>query len=246
MRVALIGGDIGGRDLRSTMADVRKEIEKIRLPDGYQINYAGEDEDMRESMRDLLIDFLFAALLVYMIMAALFESFMHPFTIMFSIPFALTGALLALFIVHMINGMTITVNALIGVVMLVGIVVNNAIVLLDYVRRGQEGGLKCQEALIKAGSVRMRPILLTALTTILGLTPMALGFGEGSEVRAPMAVAVIGGLTVSTLLTLVIIPVIYTYTDALAGWIRGRLLWVVHREKVTEAPSCVVEDDDAK
>jgi len=246
MRVALIGGDIGGRDLRSTMGDVRREIGKIRLPDGYQISYAGEDEDMRESMRDLLIDFLFAALLVYMIMAALFESFMHPFTIMFSIPFALTGALMALFIVHMINGMTITVNALIGVVMLVGIVVNNAIVLLDYVRRGQEGGLKCREALIKAGSVRMRPILLTALTTILGLAPMALGFGEGSEVRAPMAVAVIGGLTVSTVLTLVIIPVIYTYTDALSGWIRGRLLWVVHREEVTQTPGCEVEDDDAK
>ncbi len=245
MRVAWIGGDVGGRDIRSTMGDVRRAIDKIHLPDGYLIGYAGEDEDLREATRDLLIDFLFAALLVYMIMAALFESFMHPFTIMFSIPFAITGALLALFIGHLIAGMTITVNALIGVVMLVGIVVNNAIVLLDYVRRGQQSGMKCREALIKAGSVRMRPILLTALTTILGLTPLALGMGEGSEVRAPMAVAVIGGLTVSTLLTLVIIPVIYTYTDALAERVRSRLLWIVHREAKTTAPSCDVEAKDA-
>jgi HAE1 family hydrophobic/amphiphilic exporter-1 len=167
---------------------------------------------------------------------------MHPFTIMFSIPFAITGALFALFIGHVVAGMTITVNAMIGIVMLVGIVVNNAIVLLDYVRRGQVGGLSCREALIKAGSVRMRPILLTALTTILGLTPLAIGAGEGSEVRAPMAVAVIGGLTVSTLLTLVIIPVIYTYTDALANWTRGRLLWAVHRERVSQAPGCEADD----
>jgi HAE1 family hydrophobic/amphiphilic exporter-1 len=242
MRVAWVGGDVGGRDLRSTMSDVRRELAGVALPDGYLISYSGEDEDLRESMRDLFIDFLFAALLVYMIMAALFESFMHPFTIMFSIPFALTGALLALFIGHLVAGMTITVNALIGVVMLVGIVVNNAIVLLDYVRRGQMGGLSCREALVKAGSVRLRPILLTALTTILGLTPLALGMGEGSEVRAPMAVAVIGGLTVSTLLTLVIIPVIYTYTNAFAEKVKSRLLWVVHREKSTAIPSREMED----
>jgi len=246
MRVAWIGGDIGGRDLRSIMTEVRREIGKLALPDGYLISYSGEDEDMRESMKDLFIDFLFAALLVYMIMAALFESFMHPFTIMFSIPFALTGALLALFIGHLVAGMTITVNALIGVVMLVGIVVNNAIVLLDYVRRGQEEGLKCREALIKAGSVRMRPILLTALTTILGLTPLALGMGEGSEVRAPMAVAVIGGLTVSTLLTLVIIPVIYTYTDAFAERVKNKLSWIVHREERTAAPNYETDAADAK
>jgi len=241
MRVAWVGGDIGGRDLRSTMADVRRELSGLRLPDGYMLGYTGEDEDLRESMQDLIIDFLFAALLVYMIMAALFESFMHPFTIMFSIPFAITGALIALFIAHLVSGMTITVNAMIGIVMLVGIVVNNAIVLLDYVRRGQQGGMSCRDALIRAGSVRLRPILLTALTTILGLTPLAIGVGEGSEVRAPMAIAVIGGLTVSTLLTLVIIPVIYTYTDAFAVWIRGRLLWIVHREQTVEGPACDTE-----
>jgi HAE1 family hydrophobic/amphiphilic exporter-1 len=246
MRVAWVGGDIGGRDLRSTMADVRRELSDLRLPDGYLLGYTGEDEDLRESMQDLIIDFLFAALLVYMIMAALFESFMHPFTIMFSIPFAITGALIALFIAHLVSDMTITVNAMIGIVMLVGIVVNNAIVLLDYVRRGQQGGLSCREALTKAGSVRLRPILLTALTTILGLTPLAIGMGEGSEVRAPMAVAVIGGLTVSTLLTLVIIPVIYTYTDAFAAWVRGRLLWIVHRETTTDSATGGVKSGDGR
>ncbi|MCK4273055.1 efflux RND transporter permease subunit [bacterium] len=231
MRVALIGGNIGDRDLRSTMTDVRREMDKIRLPDGYLISYSGEDESMRESMQDLIIDFIFAALLVYMIMAALFESFVHPFTIMFSIPFAVTGALLALFVAHLIMGSTITVNALIGIVMLLGIVVNNAIVLLDYVQRARESGLNRRDALIKAGGVRLRPILLTALTTILGLTPLAIGMGEGSEVRAPMAIAVIGGLTVSTLLTLVVVPVIYTYTDSFAERVKNRLLWIVHREK---------------
>jgi HAE1 family hydrophobic/amphiphilic exporter-1 len=209
-RVVWIGVNRSGRDLRSLTAEIRGTLAGFSLPEGYNIDYGGEDEDMRESYRNLAIDFLLAVVLVYMIMAALFESLLQPFTIMFSVPFAITGALIALFI----TGHTVTVNALIGMVMLVGIVVNNAIVLLDFVQRLKAEGRSTHEALVEGGLVRIRPILLTSLTTMLGLVPLAIGLGEGSEVRTPMAVAVIGGLALSTLLTLVFIPVVYTYVDS--------------------------------
>ncbi len=209
-RVVWIGVNRSGRDLRSLSTEIRRTLAAVPLPEGYNIEYGGEDEDMRESFRNLAIDFLLAIVLVYMIMAALFESLLQPFTIMFSVPFAITGALIALFITRH----TVTVNALIGMVMLTGIVVNNAIVLLDFVQRLRGEGKTMHEALVEGGLVRVRPILLTSLTTILGLVPLSLGFGEGSEVRTPMAVAVIGGLALSTFLTLVYIPVVYTYVDA--------------------------------
>jgi len=228
-RLVWVGINRSGRDLRSLMAEVRGRLASFPLPEGYTIDYGGEDEDMRESFVNLGIDFLLAIILVYMVMAALFESLLHPFTIMFSIPFAITGAIFALFITQH----TITVNALIGVVMLVGIVVNNAIVLLDYVQRLRAQGKSVHEALYQAGCIRLRPILLTAITTILGLLPLAIGLGEGSEVRTPMAVAVIGGLALSTLLTLIIIPVVYTYVEAFGQRLQRIFLFVFHREEVS-------------
>ncbi|UCF78020.1 MAG: efflux RND transporter permease subunit [Candidatus Eiseniibacteriota bacterium] len=224
-RLVWIGVNRSGRDLRGLMTDVRGRLSNFPLPEGYTIDYGGEDEDMRESFRNLAIDFLLALILVYMVMAALFESLLHPFTIMLSVPFAITGAIFALFITQH----TLTVNALIGVVMLVGIVVNNAIVLLDYVQRLRAQGKEMREALYEAGCVRLRPILLTAMTTVLGLLPLALGLGEGSEVRTPMAVAVIGGLTLSTLLSLVIVPVVYTYVDAFGQRLQRTFLFIFHR-----------------
>ncbi|MFH0778807.1 MAG: efflux RND transporter permease subunit [Candidatus Eisenbacteria bacterium] len=226
-RVVFMGINRSGRDLRSLMSEVRGKLGSFPLPEGYAIEYGGEDEDMRESFKNLGIDFLLAVLLVYMIMAALFESLIHPFAIMFSIPFAITGVLIALFL----TGHSITVNALIGVVMLVGIVVNNAIVFLDYVRQLRLEGKGIHEALYEAGLVRLRPILLTTITTVLGLAPLALGLGEGSEVRASMAVSVMGGLMLSTVLTLVIIPVVYTYADAFGGGVQRRFLAVFHRDE---------------
>ena len=147
-----------------------------------------------------------AVLLVYMIMAAQFESLLHPFTIMFSLPLAAVGVLVGLFV----SGYALGITAFMGLVILAGIVVNNAIVLVDLINQLRNGGMSTFDALVQAGRLRLRPILMTALTTILGLVPMALGIGEGTETQAPMAVVVIGGLLTSTLLTLVVVPVMYS------------------------------------
>jgi len=160
-----------------------------------------------ESYREMTLAFVLAVVLVYMVMASQFESLLHPLIIMFSIPFALIGVILAL----VLTKTTLNVQSLMGVVMLAGIVVNNAIVLLDYVnmlRRKQ--GMQLREAVEEGGRRRLRPILMTTLTTVLALTPMAIGLGEGSELQAPMARVVIGGLLVSTLITLIFIPTLYT------------------------------------
>jgi HAE1 family hydrophobic/amphiphilic exporter-1 len=142
-------------------------------------------------------------------MASQFESLMHPFVILFSVPLAAVGVALAL----ALTGTTISVMVFIGMIMLSGIVVNNAIVLVDLVNRLRAEGMERLDAILEAGSLRLRPILMTTLTTVLGLTPMALGLGEGAEIRTPMAVTVIGGLLVSTLLTLFVVPVVYTLLD---------------------------------
>jgi HAE1 family hydrophobic/amphiphilic exporter-1 len=150
-----------------------------------------------------------AIFLVYLVMASQFESFLHPLVILFTIPLALIGAVLALWI----TGSTISVVVFIGMILLAGIVVNNAIVLIDLINKLRSRGMSKVEAIMEGGRSRLRPILMTTLTTALGLLPLALGFGEGSEVRSPMAITVIGGLTVSTLLTLIVIPVVYSTMD---------------------------------
>ena len=152
---------------------------------------------------------LLAVFLVYLVMASQFESLIHPFVILFTIPLALVGAVLALFI----TGTTVNIVAFIGVIMLAGIVVNNAIVLVDLINQLRAQGADRLDAIMEAGTARLRPILMTSLTTALGLLPMAMGFGEGSELRTPMAITVIGGLGVSTLLTLIVIPVVYSLMD---------------------------------
>ena len=148
-----------------------------------------------------------AALIVYMVMASLFESLMAPFIIFLTIPLAVVGVIAML----LVTGTSLSVVALIGVIMLAGIVVNNSIVLVDYINQLRARGYRLQEAVIEGGKTRLRPILMTALTTILALTPLALGLGSGGESWSPMARSVIGGLAASTLLTLLVIPVIYTY-----------------------------------
>jgi len=173
---------------------------------------------MYEAFGELFLALLLAVLFVYMIMAAQFESFVHPFTIMFSLPLAAIGVLWALFF----TGHNISVVSIIGLVMLAGIVVNNGIVLVDYINNLRRRGMKIHDAIIKAGSVRLRPILMTSLTTILALVPLSLGIGQGAEMSASMGVVVIGGLITSTLLTLVITPVIYATFDALGARFRRR------------------------
>ena len=164
---------------------------------------------MEASFDSMQFALIMAVFLVYLVMASQFESLIHPFVILFTIPLALVGAVLALYM----SGTTINVVVFIGVIMLAGIVVNNAIVLIDLINQLRAQGTPRREAIMEAGRARLRPIMMTTLTTVLGLLPMAIGVGEGAEVRAPMALTVIGGLIVSTLLTLVLIPVVYSLMD---------------------------------
>jgi HAE1 family hydrophobic/amphiphilic exporter-1 len=176
------------------------------LPPGVSAYLSGQSEEMQDSFRSLAFTLALAVLLVYLVMASQFESLVQPFVILFTIPLGLIGVVWALFL----TGTTVNVVAMIGLIMLAGIVVNNAIVLIDAVNQGRERGLDKAAAILEAGRVRLRPILITTVSTVLGLLPMAIGFGEGAEVRTPMAITVIGGITVSTLLTLVVIPVVYS------------------------------------
>jgi len=182
-----------------------------------RMEVGGENEEMRRSFRDLAFAFGLALVLVYMILAAQFESFVHPFTILMAVPLALVGAVLALFVTFQgINTMS-----LIGVVILVGIVVNDAIVKVDFINQARAAGAGLREAILEAGRVRLRPIIMTTVTTVLGLTPMALGIGRGADLRAPLAIAVIGGLTVATLLTLIVVPVVYSVIEGMRRAARG-------------------------
>lgn len=204
-RVALITANLKGRDLGSVTADIQTLIDGMQLPPDFRITIGGQQREMATSFGSMTLAIALAIFLVYLVMASQFESLVQPFIIMFTIPFALIGVALTL----LITGTPISVVVLIGVIMLAGIVVNNAIVLIDYINQLRQRGLTKREAIKQAGQVRLRPILMTTLTTILGLLPMALGLGEGAEIRTPMAITVIGGLLVGTILTLVVIPTVY-------------------------------------
>lgn len=218
-RVAYIYGDYSGRGLGEIMAEIKNNVSALKLPPGYTVRYGGQSQDMAESFKSLGVAMILALLLIYMVMAGQFESLLYPFVIMFSIPVSITGVVLSL----LLTGRDFSVPAYIGIIMMAGIVVNNAIVLIDYVNTLKKRGLPRDEAIVEAGPVRLRPILMTALATIFGLIPLALGLGEGSETQAPMATVVIGGLLVSTLLTLIIVPVVYTLFDDLGRKLVGKL-----------------------
>ena len=219
VRVIHVTSQILGRDLGSITKDIDKELVKYQMPEGYNYTFGGENKQMTDAFRDLAMALLLAVVLVYMILASQFESLLHPFTIMLAVPLAFAGGALGLFV----TGRTLSVPAFIGLIMLAGIVVNNAIVLVDYINTRRAKGEERKEAIINAGPIRLRPILMTTLTTVLGLLPLALGIGEGAEAQAPMATVVIGGLLLSTLLTLVFIPVMYTLFDDLASFIKGKI-----------------------
>jgi HAE1 family hydrophobic/amphiphilic exporter-1 len=208
-RAAVVSGNLDGRDMGSVAADVRAALGGLSLPRGVVAALSGQEEEMQRSMRSLLLAMALAIFLVYLVMASQFESLIHPFVIIFTLPLGMVGVVLAL----LVTGRSISIVAMIGIVMLAGIVVNNAIVLIDAVNQLRQRGVARREALVEAGLSRIRPILMTSLTTILGLLPMALGLGEGAELRAPLAVTVIGGLSFATLLTLIVIPVVYELLD---------------------------------
>ncbi len=208
-RVAIISANLNYGDLGAAAVELQKIIDNTPVPTDINVRLAGQNEEMAMSFRSLQFALLLAIFLVYLVMASQFESFLHPFVIIFTIPLALIGAVLALWI----TGSTISVVVFIGLILLAGIVVNNAIVLIDLINKLRAKGMEKAEAIIEGGRSRLRPIVMTTLTTALGLLPLALGFGEGAEVRAPMAITVIGGLLVSTLLTLIVIPVVYSIMD---------------------------------
>ena len=208
-RVAIVSATPVFGDLGRAAEEAEALIAALSLPAGITVRVAGQSEEMQRAFRSLLIALALAVFLVYLVMASQFESLLHPFVILFTIPLALTGAVLGLWL----TGASLSVVVFIGLIMLAGIVVNNAIVLITRINQLREAGLERVHAIIEGGRARLRPIVMTTLTTTLGLLPLALGLGEGSELRAPMAITVIGGLLLSTLLTLIVIPVVYSLLD---------------------------------
>ncbi len=210
-RIARVLADVAeGSKLSDAVSAVKTTIGSVPIPKQYYISFGGEEQRRKESFERLRFALILALILVYMVMASLFESLLHPFVIMFSMPLAGVGIILAFYM----TGQTLNLMGYIGIIMLAGIVVNNAIVLVDYINYlRREEGEKMREAIVRAGCRRLRPIIMTTLTTVLALLPLALGFGEGAEIRAPMAIAVIGGLLSSTVLTLVIIPIVYSLIE---------------------------------
>ena len=208
-RQATISCDLLGRDLNSVTKDIQAQVAKIQLPSGYTIDYGGDNEQMAEAFSSLLLAFLMAILLVYVVLVIQYESFRDPFVIMFSLPGAIIGVVLAL----LVTGRSFSVTAFIGIIMLVGIAVANAIVYVDYLKKMLASGMERTAALVETGRVRLRPILMTALATILAMIPMATGLGEGTETNAPLATVVIGGLIAATFVTLFLVPVVYSILD---------------------------------
>lgn len=194
-----------GRSLSEMATVIRESLKDFDLPANYSINVTGEEEKRQESMGGLVLALVLSVVLVYMVMASQFESLLHPFTILLTIPLALVGAIWLFFI----TGTTINIMGVIGVIMLSGIAVNNSIILVDRINQLKENHTNLTDAIVEAAGQRIRPILMTSLTTILSLLPMAIAFGEGASLRAPMAIAVIGGLATSTVLSLVVIPCVY-------------------------------------
>ncbi|MNK66662.1 Multidrug resistance protein MdtC [compost metagenome] len=208
-RVAVVSANLRDIDLGAAVREVQDMVAKDPLGAGVGMHIGGQGEELAESARSLIFAFGLAIFLVYLVMASQFESLLHPFVILFTIPLALVGAILAL----MLTGKPISVVVFIGLILLVGLVTKNAIILIDKVNQLREAGLPKREALVEGARSRLRPIIMTTLCTLFGFLPLAVAMGEGAEVRAPMAITVIGGLLVSTLLTLVVIPVVYDLLD---------------------------------
>ena len=227
-RTVSIFADIEGTDLRAAMGAVTTALEPIeaQLPQGYNLDFGGQYEDMISAFGPLLAALLLAILMVYMVMAAQFESFSHPFSIMFTMPLAFVGVIWA----FLLTGTTLSVPTFLGVIMLAGIVVNNGIVLVDYVNQLRRGGMEIIQACIVGSATRLRPVMITSLTTAGAMVPMAISTKEGGETMAPLALTIIGGLGAATVFTLVVVPVVYTLVDAASARIARFWMRLLHGE----------------
>lgn len=211
-RYVTVTAQLFDRDVGSATEELQGYLDELLLPEGYSLAIGGQYQQIVEAFSSLVMALILSLLLIYMVMAAQFESLLQPFIIMFSVPLAFSGAAIGL----ALTGRTFNVPAFIGIIMLSGIVVNNAIILIDYINLLRQQGHDRHEAIVKAGPTRLRPILMTTLTTVLAMIPMSLGLGEGGEMQAPLSTVIIFGLSLSTLLTLLIVPVVYTLFDDLA------------------------------
>jgi hydrophobe/amphiphile efflux-1 (HAE1) family protein len=206
-RMLSVGANLHNRPLGDVVADVEEALEQAALPTGITYRFVGAVEEQKETFEGVIIAIGLGSLMVYLVMAGQFESYRDPFVIIFALPFSITGALLFL----VVTGTTLSLPAFLGMVILLGVVVNNAIVLVDYVNQLRRGGMPVREALVTAGERRLRPVLMTTITTVFGMVPLAFARGEGSELWVPLGRAALGGMLVSALVTLVLIPVLYTF-----------------------------------
>jgi multidrug efflux pump subunit AcrB len=204
-RVVDVFANVLGRDLGSVTDEIDSQLAALQAPAGFSINLSGQSQTQKEAFKGLQFAALLALMLVYMVMASQFRSLIDPLIIMFSVPMGLIGVFVALKLTHT----SLSVNSFMGIIMMVGIVVSNGVLLIDYTRVLRDGGTALHESVVRAGRTRLRPILMTTLATVLGLFPMAAGLGVGAEANVPLARAVIGGLVVSTALTLLLIPSLY-------------------------------------
>ena len=204
------GGDVG--------SDVKKLVDSTQLPPGYRFDQGGQTRDQAEAFQGILLALLAAIIFIYIVLASQFGSFLQPFAIMASLPLALIGVMLAL----LVTRSTLNLFSMIGLVMLMGLVTKNAILLVDFANHARKAGLGMAESLLQAGLVRMRPIMMTTAAMVFGMLPLALALDEGGEIQAPMGRAIIGGVITSTLLTLIVVPVVYSYLDDLAAWTKRR------------------------
>ena len=217
-REVSITGNVSGRSAGEVSADIKAAMESISMPPGYKYKFSGSTKDMAESFAYAISALIMAVVFIYMVLASQFKSFFQPLAIMTALPLTLIGVVLAL----MMFNSTLSMFSVIGVVMLMGLVTKNAILLVDFAIRAQEDGMERSQALLMAAKVRLRPILMTTLAMIFGMVPLAFALTEGSEMRAPMGQAVIGGVITSSLLTLVVVPVMYCYMDDWSRWLKSR------------------------
>jgi HAE1 family hydrophobic/amphiphilic exporter-1 len=237
-RLVTVSANLDGLPLGTAVQKVQEAAKLVPMAPGYTVGFSGDAEDMAESFGYMGESLVLAIIFVYLILAAQFESFFEPLAIMFALPLSIVGmaGLLKL------TGDTVNIMSLIGLIMLMGLVTKNAILLVDYAKVLQRrDGLPRREAVIRAGRTRLRPIIMTTLAMIFGMLPLAMGIGAGAEMRAPMARAVVGGLLTSTLLTLLVVPVIYTIVDDFGSWVkrkwrRGRSSTTVHQSIRGEQP----------
>jgi len=228
-RVATVGASVSPElSIAEASTLIQDKLDKLQLPPGYSTRMGGETEELAETMGYVVETILLAIILIFLILASQFESFTQPFAIMMTLPLSLIGVLLAL----LLTDDTLNIMSMIGLIMLMGLVTKNAILLVDNANERRLKGTPRTQALIEAGAVRLRPIMMTTAAMIFGMLPIALAMGEGGGFRAPMARAVIGGLITSTMLTLVVVPVVYTYMDDMANWVKRRLISEEHARKL--------------